>query len=326
MAQMEETVLVFKIEDAIGEVYCDVAKCMSIVNRKLYRQHGLWQIMGVQLFAQATDTDLPNPEDVGLPYTVSISGAPRNWVTRNALVKAFHAWMDQQKRALASTSQSIKPRWQDFKVWLNDNHRLNGDITPVSGHMFGGSDAYDTGEWVQSKLVVEATDGAGLIVEHEPELHILGPDSPANSGWDSKGLIHQYSISRSLPFTPDPELPSNIEHNLYTQSVDPLADQVIEIVHNMETDNNEPPYDADAYPGGPSNGYEPLLFGFTSTGTGAWNGRKSTMNGFAAPNGLLEIQYSLDVTRGPDAEGNSRPDLINPELWMQVVVAGRSDY
>jgi len=328
MAQMEETVLVFKIEADAGEDYIDIAQCMSMVNRKLYRQQGVWEILGVQLFADAIDPDRVATPRVGLPYTVSISGAPRTWVTRNSLVKAFHAWMDQQKRALDSTSQSIKPRWQDFKVWLNDNHRLHGNITPVSGHMFGGDDAYLEGEWVASKIVVESVDAAGLVVEYEPELHILGPDSPLNSGWDSKGLINQYSMSRALPHSPDPDLPANIEHNLYTQSVDPLADQVVEIVHNMETDNNDPPYDADDYPGGTSNGFEPLLFGFVSTATGATNGRKTTMNGFAAPNGLLELQYDLELRRAdiPSDPPTPRSDLTNPELWLQVVVGRRSDY
>ncbi len=323
MAQMEETVLTFKIEDSFDEMYIDLAKCMSMVNRKLYRQQGLWEVRGVTLYADALDTNLSNPARVGIPYTVAISGAPRSWVTRNSLVKAFHAWMDQQKRALASTSESIKPRWQDFKVWLNDNHRIKGDITPVSGHMFGGSDDYMIGEWVQSKIVVESADGAGLVVEYEPELHILGPDSPTNSGWDSKGLIHQYSISRAKQFTPDPELPTDVEHNLYTQSVDPLANQVVEIVHNMETDNNEPPYNA-AYPGGPTNGFEPLLYGFVASTTGATKGRKTVMNGFAAPNGLLELQFALDLSRGTDAD--PLPDYTVPELWMQVVVGRRSDY
>ena len=45
MAQMEETVLVFKIEDNAGRVWIDTAKAMSAVNRKLMRQHGNWQFL-----------------------------------------------------------------------------------------------------------------------------------------------------------------------------------------------------------------------------------------------------------------------------------------
>jgi hypothetical protein len=321
MAQMEETVLVFKIDDAIGETYIDIAKCMSMVNRKLYRQQGIWEVRGVQLFGDALDTNLSNPERVGLPYTVAISGAPRTWVTRNALVKAFHAWKDQQQLALDSAgTDSLKPRWEDFKVWLNDNHRSNGDITPVSGHMFGGSDPYLPGEWIKSKLVVDEVDGAGLVVQSEPFLHIMG----ANNLPTSAGLIYNYAISRALPFSPDPELPSSIALNIYTQSATALSEQVEEITTNMKTDNNDAPYDPDNYPGGGINGFEPLLFGFVANSTGSTNGRKSVMNGFAAPNGLLEVQYNLDVTRGTSEA--PLPNLTVPELWLQVVVGRRSDY
>ncbi len=41
------------------------------------------------------------------------------------------------------------------------------------------------------------------------------------------------------------------------------------------------------------------------------------MNGFAAPNGVIEVQYKLDYD-------NQLYD--NPELWFQVVVGRRSDY
>jgi len=302
--QMEETVLTFHVPShtGSGEFYCDIARAMSIVNRKLMRQQGLWSVLGMNFFVQDTNTG------VGIEYEVSVCGAPRNYVTRNALVKAFHAWMNQQQRALDSTSQSIKPRWQDFKIWLNENHRQDGDLIPISGHPFGGTDAYSAGEWVRSKIVVESADGAGAVQEYEPELHILGPDN----GWTSKGLIHQYALSRALPFDPDPALPGDVEHNLYTQSVDPLANQVVEIVHNMETDNNNAPYDPDFYPGEVGNGFEPLLYAYgTNTNT---KGRKVVLNGFSAPNGLLEIQVDAGSSEAP------------AEVFFQIVVGRRVDY
>ncbi len=323
MTQMQETVLTFKLDGAsgAGEDYIDIAKCMSMVNRKLHRQQGLWEVLGVQLFADANDINVAPPRRVGIPYTVSMSGAPRTWVTRNSLVKAFHAWKDQQQLALDSAgSESLKPRWEDFKVWLNDNHRTHGDITPVSGHMFGGDDPYMPGEWVQSKLVVDEVDGAGLVVQSEPTLHILGP----NNLPDSAGLIYNYAISRALPFSPDPELPSSVALNIYTQSATALSEQVEEITSNMKTDNNDAPYDPDEYPGGSTNGFEPLLFGFVASTTGATKGRKTVMNGFAAPNGLIEVQRHLDLSyTGSVPDG---VDYTDPELWIQLVVGRRSDY
>lgn len=311
MTQLHETVLTFKIVgQGSGRVWIDTAQSMSMVNRKLERQQGLWQILGVQLFADVTE----GLERVGLPYTVSMSGAPRTWVTRNSLVKAFHAWRDQQQLAFSSIgNDSIRPRWQDFKVWLNDEHRTGLTITPTSGHMFGNDDAYAVGEWVHSKLVYEEVDGAGAVVEQDPELHILNSDNMPQA----VGLIHQYGLSRAIPFSPDPDLPSSVALNIYTQSANALSEQVETITSNMKTDNDEAPYDPEHYPGEFANGHDPILFGFVASGSfGGAKGRKTTMNGFAAPNGLIEIQYDLETSVGQTA----------PELWIQLVVGERSDY
>lgn len=318
--QMEETVLTFKISDAAGERYIDLGQSMSMVNRKLYRQQGLWEVLGVQLFADAKVIGKSNRS--GIPYTVSISGAPRTWVTRNSLVKAFHAWKDQQDKAIdAAGSADIRPRWQDFKVYLNENHRAlvaAGTLneTPISGHMFGGDDPYQLGEWIPSKIIWEEVDGAGAVVEQDPEMVILGDNNlPA-----SVALIEQYGDSRGLPQSPDPLTPTLLADNMYTQSHDALGEQMEEVTANLRTDNNDPPYNQAQYPGDNNNGIEPILYGFVANSTGSTHGRKTVMNGFAAPNGLLEVQYALDLLV------EDVPFYENAELWMQVVVGRRSDY
>ena len=210
MAQMDETVLTFKvIGDNAGLAYIDLGQASSIVNRKLMRQQGLWEVRGVQLYADVED--LATADRVGLPYTVSMSGAPRNWVTRNSLVKAYHAWIDQQKLALkAAGSRDIKPRWQDFKVFLNDTHRTTGNLIPVSGHMFGNTNAYLEGEWHYSRIVWEEVDGAGAVGQEEPQLCILGDDNLPQT----VGLINQYSISRAYP--PEADMPTALPDNIFT--------------------------------------------------------------------------------------------------------------
>ncbi len=310
--QMHEHVLSFRIPNSdSGEVYVDIAKAMSQINRKLYRQQGLWHVHGVCSYAES---DLVAGGTTGVEYTVAISGAPRTWVTRNALVKAFEAWKDQQKKAYDASSDSIKPKWQDFKVWLNNNHKTNGSLQPTSGHMFGGVDLYDNGEWVQSKIVYELADGAGAVQQYEPELHILGDDN----GTTNVGLIKQYALSRATVQSPDPILLGGIEDNIYAVSDAALGDQVEEIIENLETDNNEPPYSQLAYPGGSTNGNEPLLYAFGANASTAK--RKLTLNGFAAPNGLLEIQYAKD---------NIDPAVVQPnsgEIWLQLFVSHREAY
>ena len=314
--QMHEHVLSFQIPNQdSGEVYIDIAKAMSIVNRKLYRQQGLWHVHGVCTYAES-DYTVPSglTGTTGVPYTVSISGAPRNWVTRNALVKGFESWKDQQKKGYDGSSTSIKPKWQDFKVWLNNNHKNVGDLIPTSGHMFGGVDLYTAGEWAKSKIVWEEVDAAGLVVQREPELHILGP----NNGNTNQSLIINYGDSRALVQSPDPVTPGGVEHNLYSQSEEAIDQRIEGIIENLKVDNDEPPYDQVTYPGGATNGIEPLLYAFGANSSTAK--RKLTLNGFAAPNGLLEIQFSKETGNDPNIEANSG------EFWIQLFVSHREAY
>lgn len=322
--QMHEHVLSFLIEDQdAGEFYIDIAKSMSIVNRKLYRQQGLWHVHGACVYADVNDAN--GPGTVGVPFTVALSGAPRNWVTRNSLVKAFESWKDQQALAYKAASPSIKPKWQDFKVYLNENHRTwigSKELEPYSGHMFGGIDPFDVGEWKHSKLVWEELDSSNpshpTIQKHETDMHILGPDFPGVTGFESVGLIKQYAKSRSRVQSPDPATLTSPQDNIYTRSEESIDERAMEIVENMAGDNDQPPYDVDAYPGGPSNGYEPYLYAFAANAsTGK---RKVTLNGFAVPNGLLEGQFqksSIIASEGTPGTGR---------FWLQLFVSHREAY
>ncbi len=314
--QMHEHVLSFRIanQDA-GEVYIDIAKSMTILNRKLFRQQGLWHVHGVCTYAESDYTVGSGLSGTtGVPYTVSISGAPRNWVTRNSLVKGFEHWKDQQKKAYDASSTAIKPKWQDFKVWLNESHRTGTELVPTSGHMFGGVDPYIAGEWAKSKIVYVYDDGAGNIVQSEPELHILGPDN----GSTNKGLILQYQESRPAVQSPDPLLDAQVDSTIYALSEGSFGDQIEEITENLLTDNNDSPYSQTEYPGNDSNGTEPLLYAFGANAN--TSKRKLALNGFAAPNGLLEIQFAKEVGNDPNIEANSG------EFWIQLFVSHREAY
>ena len=287
--QMQEHKLLFNVEAVnSGEFYIDLAMAMSQVNRKGYNQNGLWHVAKMEFFLDfQTQPGEPGiPLRQGTEYHVDIRGAPRTWVCRNALVKAFSLWKEQQKQAYDAVSPSVKPKWQDFKVWLSQDHKAAGTLTPVSGGIHGATDAYDLGEWVHSKIVYELADAAGLVVQAEPELHIIGPDN----GTVSKGIINQYAISRARVQAPDPALPATIEDSMYSIASEALGDQTVEIVQNMEDDNNEPPYDLDAYPGGNSNAVDPTLYEFVSNSS--TRAPKLTCGPLSVPNGLLEIQLS----------------------------------
>ena len=202
--QMTENVLNYNVHmNGTSTTYIDLFHGLSAVNRKLIRQQNLLTVLQVNAYSASSDH-------------VLIAGAPRNYVTRNAMVKIFSLWKAQQKLAYdAVGGDGIKPKWQDFKVYLNNAHRVDilagTNPMPVGGDWLS-STGVDEGEWIHSKIVYESADpvpGTGLITEYDPELHIMGDDN----GNTNVGIIHQYAISRRLPFAPDPEIPGNIEHS-----------------------------------------------------------------------------------------------------------------
>jgi len=314
---MHENVLNFKLDLAGGTGgavrYIDVARCMSIVNRKLYRQNGLWHVLGARAYGSQI-TAASAPASTGVPYTIAIRGAPRTWVCRNAIVKGFEAWKGQQAKAYKAVgTDGIKPKWQDFKVYLDDDHRNGTELTPVSGDQFGGHDPYTIvgGEWVHANIVYEYVDAANLVIQYEPSLHIMGNDN----GTTTASLIRQYQESRSLVQSPDPLIGAGIENNIYSQSADAIDEQIEGIIENLANDNDNPPYDHTEYPGNDTNGTDPQSFAIGANTTGATLGRFLNLNGFSAPNGLLEVQVGM--TKAESDAG---------EFWLQLIIGKREAY
>lgn len=309
--QMFQNTLTFKHAMDAGDtstlLWLDTAKALSAVNRKLIHQNGLHNYHGICVYIKSRSTG------AGVQYNFSASGAPVTWVTRNAIVKGFEAWKDQQAKVLKE-NPSIKPKWQDFKIYLNEEMAEATDLhlQPVSGEMFGSDDFYEYGEWVYSKLVYDTTIGGGAsVAEYEPELVILGDTADKT---DYRCLIEEYQDSRANVFSPDPDLPIGFDENIYTLASDALSDQGEAIQLNLSTENNNPPYHHDQYPGNDSNGRFPILYGFASNSNTV--NPKVSLNGFQAPNGL--VQFRVDLI-GAD------PGHIH-DVWIQVFTAGKEAY
>jgi hypothetical protein len=301
MARMVESVLNFEINAHTGssEYYIDIAQCMSAVNRKLYRQHGQWQVLAVNAFAQG-------PSSGGIPFEIAIGGAPRTWTTRNALEKCQKAWLKQQRSA-RKNMKSVKPKWEDFKVWLNSNHRATGNLLPTSGHPFGGTDPVNSGEWTQSLIVVADPQNDDTVDIDELALVILG----ANNRPTYVGIIEEYGDSRSVILNPDPDNQPNMPYTIYSE-MEGNSQVDEEVLENMDGQGDQPPYDPEEYLGAAVNGNEPQCFAYGATT--ATLGHKLNLNGFMAPNGLLEIQANMPGATDPS------------DLWIQLVIGQRSDY
>ena len=163
-----------------GQNYIDLAKGMSITERRLIHQKQLFTVMGGMLVDDATDTK------------VKISTAPNNFYTRNAVTRGFRAWKASRAKALEASGESasqIPAKYSDFKVFLDQEITSALYLNPFSA----GSVQMSGGEWTYSVITPEQGSAKNL--------HIVGNTHTASKyclalGWleTRKNLLRDPSM------------------------------------------------------------------------------------------------------------------------------------
>ena len=271
-----------------GVSYIDIAKDLSRVNRRLYRQGMSYVIQDIQIGVSSgmKSTDI---------YQVIFATAGNSYVVHNAWKKGFEAWRTQQ-REITRAMPGIEGRWADFKVYLDDTME-DGTILDVYA---GDGATYAAGEWEHSKLVFD-DDGT----EREFKMHIIGSSDLTDTNNESGiGLIHEYQISRRRPQDPDPDVPADANNSIYAKMLgtDEMSDMLVD---NIEGDNDSAPYDDVEYPGGASNADAAVMVRF-----GSVNATQSTVTlpGFVAQCGLIKVttnEEALSTSGGQPPTGDS---------------------
>ncbi len=259
--------------------YVDLAQCLSIVNRRSYRQAMNYAVASVEVFASTG----------GRVFVFSI---PTTWVADNATTKAFEAWKDQRAEVLKE-QPSLRAKWADFKIFMDSAHATAGvanNLTPNDG-----VSPYLLGEWQHSEIVVPVP-GADQLVEgtaQEVSLHVVGNHIPAadfDTSTTSVGLIKAYVASRARVLAPDPVPVGQYLSGFYNR--DSLPDEMSQdVMSNVANRNDEPPYDIDDYPGGennaPINQFVDIMI--VRNWGDATQYSSDSMGSFVAPFGLLSI-------------------------------------
>lgn len=233
-----EVTLKYQLPGDGSDVYVDLARDLSAVNRRLYHQGKVYQISHITIRQDVqTTTNALEATVKTLPYT---------WVAAQAYMKARNAWMEQQRRVRQESGQeAIKPAYEDFKISMDPSARSTGLLDTLDG----AGNPVAQGEWDLSKLVY-ADQTVDPEVVREPYLHLVGADV----GVSDVGLIQAYEESRATVDGDQPNVPTTAASNIYTwltSSQDEAASG--EIISNMLSENDSPPYAINNYPGGDSN-------------------------------------------------------------------------
>jgi len=222
----------------IASYYIDLSQVASIVNRRFYRQGINWAVSGFKFLVGS-----------GLG-SVMIQKLPNTWVMSNSWEKGFRHWNRQQKESLEESSESVRAKFSDFKIYADSEHLAAGvaaNLLPLAGN---SAIPATPGEWQMSQIVVPNFLGAaGTNIE--PQITAVG-DADLSVDPTQFSLIEAYANSRSVPQSPDPAVPAGVTsgpENIYRQMFDVGANDDV-IMDNAVYKNDDLPYPQDTYPGG----------------------------------------------------------------------------
>jgi hypothetical protein len=274
-----ETTLKYQLPGDGTDVYIDLMRDVSRINRRLYNQGQCVRISHIEIRQDSANQTL------GLNTTIKT--LPLTWVSAQAYMKARQHWMNQQTHA-RKTDGSIRPTYEDFKVYMDSGHRAGNTLDVLDG----AGNPVIAGEWDYSKFVY-ADQTVSPEVVRQPHLHMVGADV---SNTDV-GIINAYEDSRATVQGPDPNVPSTVSTSIYALMMGGDDDgATAAVLNNMEDDNDATPYSKANYPGGAVN--YPTNVDKAYLQSSAANPIVST-GGFVAMCGLLRIySQGKNVTDG----------------------------
>ena len=251
--------------------YIDIARGLSQVNRRLYRQGRDYHVKKIVV----TSRGVFNPAEPTAGTRVSVSAAPNTWVTREAWKRGFRVWSEMQKQAMHASGNDLRSTWNDFKIYMNTDMGDNklDTLTDALGN------PYDAGEWLISDYISpDQTTGSDAFIAT-----LMGDHVGAAGAWTSISLIKSYGESRATVQADDPNVQPDVADDPLNNVFD-YGTTVDEVLDRVLTEGDAPPYAVERYPGDNANGPGPALMQTSVISDG-----RATLGGFNAICGLVGI-------------------------------------
>lgn len=239
-------------------------------------------------------------QDANNEYTVRFNTAPQSWVVGTALRRGRKMWEEQYKQILREGGLGkMKPKYWDWKVYLNQGHREAGGASLLEAKDEAGT-AYPSGEWGYSQFASEDVDWSALPAAgmdrnaDEFTAHIVGNHVGVAGNWTSVGLIESWKDSRPIVDSNEPEITTTVRDAIQADPLTNLFDEADaddERINHLADHNDAPPYDATNVPGTGATGLERMAMAATSAANPI-----VPFNGFIAPHGLIEVHCTRATT------------------------------
>lgn len=246
-----------------GTFYIDIAKALSEVNRRHYRQ-------GLYYYVSAIE--LQDDEDGS---TVDVSVIGDTWLTKQAWIRGYKHWNRINERSDAPLS-----KYADFKIRITSS-ALSATVLTPEGH--GTAD-----EWERSKFHYNKTaETGGMGVA---DIYMCGTHQGTFPNVTGYGLVNGYNRTRrnagDINENVDPT-DVNIETDILVLDG---ADGHPELTAAKTGENDLTPYDHDNLFGVSSSDVTRQFRLATSTGAG----RAVIGGGFCVPFGLMKVEHQCD--------------------------------
>ena len=294
---MPVTRLVYEITSTASSAnpaYIDLARDLSIINRRLVRQKQLFTVHG-GLMKDSGGAD------------IQLSTVPMTWTSKLAINRTFRKWREAQKRLHDKTDGYKAPKYNDFKVYMDTQHIDSRALSPIYNSLGGATVTHTRGEWNYSTFSQPKLrpSGSNTIAFDEDAdqwtVHVIGRhasdgiahttndeiDNPVN--YSRVGAIRSWKDSRATPHADTPELPTGQARDL--MRIDPLSN-----LYDIDDDDNEyldiaidenetAPYSFESVQGYNDNEHQLVSFADNSSG----EPDIVTVPGFQALCGLVRI-------------------------------------
>lgn len=257
-----------------GTKYIDLAKGLSLQERKLHRQKLIYTVYG----GYYVDSN---------GSRIDLNVAPLNWVSKLAVNRAFKMWKRMTAMTLKDAGATSKSRYRDFKVFLNQAM----GVSPLLPLDSGDNNLYNNPvEWDYSTLTSADPDGPGGTSPDQFELQIVGPNVGASPNWSRVGIIQSWFASR-----PEPE---DTQPNFIPDTTDPLmnlfdtGDVIDDRLTIINSEGNAAPYDEDSTFGNAAVYAEDHNLQRVSTAFATSANPVVPIHGFQALCGLIQLEFS----------------------------------
>lgn len=263
--------------------YFDLAKLLSEVNRRSYRQGMVYHVANIVF------------DDAQGDAIINVGTAPNTWTMQAAWQLGFRNWLSQQQAAMKSLGHDELGTWSDFKVYLNNDHIGDPDKPPVidmEGNSFG------TGSWDYSNFVLPDDGGAD---PNDCQILAMGDWYGTYPDITKTSLLKQLELAM-FEVQADPAFAeSDAERSIYSlmSAQQPDTKVLHDVIEDIMAENELPPYTANdvmgsggAGTGRPSNPWVVrtcMIKGGANTASPV-----AAVGGFAAPMGLVCIETKCD--------------------------------